>query len=96
MSTKELAHETTGGPIGYLMSTLCGAHNCSQRKRGEMSTGVAHEHSRKKTGFADGGRGLLDLGIVLLLGLEHGEAVLHSLDLRLHQGNGHYEREKAT
>ncbi|KAF8595120.1 hypothetical protein BDV93DRAFT_515264 [Ceratobasidium sp. AG-I] len=53
MSTKVLAHKVPGAPIGHLMSTQCGAHKCSQRKQGLMSTGVAHECSRKKNSFGD-------------------------------------------
>ena len=53
MSPNTQAHEAPGAPLGHLMRTQCGAHECSQRKRGPMSTGVAHECSRKKMGFAD-------------------------------------------
>ena len=53
MSPSTLVHEAPGAPLGDLMSTQCGAHECSQRKRGPMSTRVAHERSRKKMGFAD-------------------------------------------
>ena len=53
MSPNILAHEAPGAPLGDFMSTQCGTHECSQHKRGPMSTGVAHERSREKMGFAD-------------------------------------------
>ena len=64
MSTSRSAHERTGVPIGHFMSTLCGAHKCSQRKLALMSTRVAHECSRKKTGFADACQGSLQISHV--------------------------------
>ncbi|KAF8599193.1 hypothetical protein BDV93DRAFT_511898 [Ceratobasidium sp. AG-I] len=39
-SPSTLADEAPGAPLGQFMSTQCGAHNCSQRKRGPMSTGI--------------------------------------------------------